>query len=74
MCKQAVASTYTMCKQDTASTYTMCKQALSSNKLQNKADHSKKELSCCFSSEPEKNWASAKEAFYLKAVFWIFKL
>ena len=29
MCKQAVASTYTMCKQDTASTYTMCKQALS---------------------------------------------
>ena len=27
MCKQAVASTYTMCKQDTASTYTMCKQA-----------------------------------------------
>ena len=26
MCKQAVASTYTMCKQDTASTYTMCKQ------------------------------------------------
>ena len=29
MCKQVVASTYTMCKQDTASTYTMCKQALS---------------------------------------------
>ena len=28
MCKQAVASTYTMCKQDTASTYTMCKQGL----------------------------------------------
>ena len=32
MCKQVVASTYTMCKQDTASTYTMCKQALSKKK------------------------------------------